>query len=112
MCIPGKLTPAHYRVTLHVPVALNDGTRLTDDQWSGIESTLLDYFGACDVQMGGYGLWRDKGVTYRDVKRLFSVDVPHENDAHIIRHYADQLRVALAQECVYVTIHPITAYLV
>lgn len=100
------------RLTLHIPLFLNDGTPTPESALEIIESDLLtvaDGFTATD----GIGAWRsDDGTTYREPVRLYAVDTDRpEYDARHIRHIAEWAAANLEQEAVYVTHAPIAAQL-
>lgn len=114
MNVPGSPTSARYSVTLHVPTALNGGSPVPEFYFQEVvEAYFLSRFGAYNMQESRGG-WMDPadGTTYHDPKRLYTVHVANESDINGIRYLADELRGELEQVCVYVTVSPITAYLV
>lgn len=111
MRVPGRMTPASYRATLHVPLADNQGEDFDPLVIGDIEARILTAYGALTV-VEAYGVWRDGDTTYSDVQKLYSVDVAHENDIHKLRDIAAFVRDTLDQVCVYVTVQNLHAYLV
>lgn len=105
-------TNAQYSVCIHVPTIDNLGGTFGVDTFNAIEDYLLRVFGAFDVAVSN-GVWKsDTGRVYRDPKHKYTVDVNTAQDCHVLREYAETLRDTLNQECVYVTVSPITTYLV
>ena len=111
MDIPGKLTPAQYRVTLHVPMQDNEGQDIDPLTIGEIEARILEIYPGLTVSEA-YGVWRSGSVTYSDVLKLYMVDVNHENAVHPMREIAAFVREACQQERVYLTVPPISTYLV
>jgi hypothetical protein len=109
--IPGKLTPAQYRVAMHIPLADNNGEDFDPIVIGGIEASILAIYGALTVTEA-CGVWQDGDRTYSDVQKIYTVDVNRENDIHHMRRLADVYRDTLGQQCIYVTVQTIHTYLV
>lgn len=95
-----------YRISLHVPLADNDGRSLAPIV-ENARVTLAEHFGGL-TETAARGLWVSDGRTYADEQVILSVDVPWPDSpsAHaFVSILAEQVARHGRQECVYVTGH-------
>lgn len=99
-----------YRYTLHVPLVLNDGEPVRPEYIEGVGRALADMFEGF-TRVDGVGGW-DGDRLYIEPVALFHVDTDNGEAEHLLRDYAGFLASALAQECIYLTVQPITTRLI
>lgn len=110
-----------YRVTLHLPEALNDGSPVPPEQFALYEDELLEIVALARVSSGSgeegfilshvIGGWRSpSNKKYREPFRLYAIDVADAQTVldRVVR-LAHLIRVDLVEEAVYLTVSPIDA---
>jgi hypothetical protein len=100
-----------YRYTLHVPLVMNDGRAVPPDSLDGVARALVGMFGGF-TRVDGFGGWDGANALYLEPVALFHVDSDHPEAENLLAGYAGTLAAALAQECVYLTVQPITTRLI
>lgn len=99
------------RFTLHVPLALNDGSPADPSVLDDVESAILAAAGGFTLTTA-VGAWQgEDGTVYREPIRLYLVD----GDASVygvLVQAAEVIRAAFEQEAVYLTRQVITPRLV
>lgn len=100
------------RYTLHVPLALNDGTPIPDEEIHGVEKRLLTLAGGFTRTEGLGGWLGEDGTIYREPMALFHVDDRGQNFGASMVDLARLVATAFQQEAVYLTTAPLAADLI
>jgi len=96
------------RITLHIPTCDNNDHPVPRSILGLWEAQIVDIAGGFTVS-DAVGAWRSPtGRIYREPVRLYVIDVAeYESLRDAILALANRIRVALAQESVYVTMIPL-----
>lgn len=99
------------RLTLTVPLSLNDGAPVTETELTAVERELCDIAGGFTFADGIGGWLSPDGVLYREAVRVYTLDVSGSDEERLaasyrLVSYAEFLAGALDQEGVYVTRTP------
>ena len=96
-----------YRFELLIPLADNQGRRFPWPKIERVSAALLEPFEGCRSQpLTPYmGLWRYRGVVYREGLLLFIVDAPRSDESlDWMRNFKERLKKQFGQVDIYLAV--------
>ena len=96
-----------YRLTIHVPLADNDGIPFPAEQFANFEAYAGQLAGGVTDTGEIHGQWYHNGTKYRDTNRQYILIIPRRRSSAIATAIAKYIRTRFRQLAVYAELTPV-----